>query len=225
MAVINICALFVAVAGIVEFFLQHRYFLSVFPKSMLAALIGNNPGFALMYYINPYRNGLYRASSIYLNSLSFAEFEVMVIPIALFFLIESRRAIYRLMGLSVIFTGLIAIFSSGARGGYVSLLVSTAAFTFLSALRRRRTTSNSLAPGFIAIIGVQFFAAIVALIVFWRRAHNLVLGGGDAESSTQARYDQWSLGLPHILSNPITGHGFPLGAEIIGWGQGPGSFH
>ena len=39
-------------------------------------------------------------------------------------------------------------------------------------------------------------------------------------NSTDARWQQWDLGWPHILSNPLTGHGFPLGATIINWNQG-----
>ena len=88
-----------------------------------------------------------------------------------------------------------------------------AIYTLLWTLRRQRADGHSLAPALVGLVGAIGFTALVPLIMFWRRAHNIVLGDGIAEGSTQARYDQWSLGWPHILSNPLTGHGFPLGGD------------
>jgi len=46
------------------------------------------------------------------------------------------------------------------------------------------------------------------------RAYNTVIGGG----VDQGRSDQVALAIPHMLSNPVTGHGFSIGGEIIGYG-------
>jgi O-antigen ligase len=43
----------------------------------------------------------------------------------------------------------------------------------------------------------------------------MVLGGGEQAGSTQARYEQWAVGIPLIKSNPITGHGFTMGGYLI----------
>ena len=51
------------------------------------------------------------------------------------------------------------------------------------------------------------------------QVHDMVLGGAAQSSSTDARYIQWTAGMPFIKSNPITGHGFGLGGLIIGLGQ------
>ena len=35
--------------------------------------------------------------------------------------------------------------------------------------------------------------------------------------SDQARYDQWDLALPKILSNPLTGYGFGNAGDVVGY--------
>ena len=41
--IICFCALFSTLAGVVEFRLQHRFFIDIFPRGMLATIIENNP--------------------------------------------------------------------------------------------------------------------------------------------------------------------------------------
>ena len=54
---------------------------------MLQQLIENNPNLAMLLPddANHFRNGLYRAESAFVTPLSFGEFEIIVIPIGLFF--------------------------------------------------------------------------------------------------------------------------------------------
>jgi O-antigen ligase len=53
------------------------------------------------------------------------------------------------------------------------------------------------------------------LIFVWKRAHNMVLGGGQEAASNQGRYEQWVAGIPIIKSNPLTGHGLNQGGYLI----------
>src|SRR5208282_5335335 len=76
-----VCALLVAVAGMIEFKVEHRYFIEIIPTSILASLMEHNPSFAEIVNSSPYRNGLYRASSIFRTSLSFGQFEAMMVPL------------------------------------------------------------------------------------------------------------------------------------------------
>jgi hypothetical protein len=90
--IICVCGLFNTGAGVVEFFLKHRFFIDIFPKGMLATLIENNPTFAnLLPNPQDFRNGQFRASSIFVTPLSFGEFQIIVIPIGLFFFFTERR--------------------------------------------------------------------------------------------------------------------------------------
>jgi hypothetical protein len=89
--IICICAIFNTGAGVVEFFVKHRFFIDIFPKSMLATMIENNPSLAnLLPNAQDFRNGLFRASSTFVTPLSFGEFEIIVIPIGLFFLLHRK---------------------------------------------------------------------------------------------------------------------------------------
>jgi FtsH-binding integral membrane protein len=75
--IICICAIFNTGAGVVEFFLKHRFFIDIFPKSMLATLIESNPTLAnLLPNPGDFRNGLFRAASTFVTALSFGEFEI-----------------------------------------------------------------------------------------------------------------------------------------------------
>ncbi len=212
--IICFCAIFNTAAGILEFFFQHRFFIDVFPKAMLGTLIENNP--SLQALITPqFRNGLYRASSLFVVPLSFGEFEIIVVPIGLFFALNRRGSSDKILGWSVIFGGVIGIFCSGSRGAYMGFLASTAVFLVIWSVRKALQNKTSLLPAIVGLTSVISFATIIALIIVWPRAHNLVLGGGMEAYSDQGRAQQWEAGLSFIAANPITGHGFALGGFAL----------
>jgi hypothetical protein len=97
--IICFCAIFNTGAGVVEFFLKHRFFIDIFPKGMLATMIQNNPSLVnLLPNPQDFRNGLFRASSTFVTPLSFGEFQIIVIPIGLFFLLDRKTLSERLLG-------------------------------------------------------------------------------------------------------------------------------
>ena len=106
-------------------------------------------------------------------------------------------------------------FSSGARGAYIGVLLSVAVFVAIWSICKGMNNKVSLAPAIVGLTGVVSFAVLLGLITVWKRAHNIVLGGGDAAASNQGRYEQWLAGIPLIESNPITGHGFVNGGYVI----------
>ena len=123
--IICLCAIFNTAAGVVEFFLKHRFFVDIFPRSMLATMIENNPTLAqLLPNPGDFRNGLFRASSTFVTALSFGEFEIIVIPIGLFFLLHREKLLERVLGGMVAVGGIVGIFASGSRGGFVGVIVS-----------------------------------------------------------------------------------------------------
>ncbi len=214
--IICVCAILITCAGILEFRLQHRFFIDIFPRGMLTTLIENNPQLqALMPSAGDFRNGLFRASSIFVTPLSFGEFEIVVIPIALFFALHRESLFERSLGWAVIFGGILGIFVSGSRGGWVGVIASIAVFVTVWSIRKTMNNRASLAPATVGLTGAITFVVVIGLIIVWPRAHNMVLGGGAQAGSTEARYEQWIHALPFIKSNPITGHGFALGGYMI----------
>jgi O-antigen ligase len=214
--IICICALFNTAAGMLEFVLQRNFFVKIFPPGMLDALISNNPSLQnLLPGPGHYRRGLYRADSIFVTPLSFGEFEIIVIPIGLFFAFHRKLLFDKALGWAVVFGGIIGIFCSGSRGGYLGVILSTAAFVGTWSIRKVATNKTSLGPAIAALLGIVGFGGIVGAIILSHQVHDMVLGGASEQGSTQARYAQWAAGIPYIESNPLTGHGFSMGGTIF----------
>jgi O-antigen ligase len=214
--IICVCALFNTVAGVIEFRLQHRFFVDIFPRGMLSTLIENNPTLqSLLPSPADFRNGLFRAASIFVTPLSFGEFEIVSIPIGLFFALHRENLFEKMLGWAVVFGGFLGIFVSGSRGGWVGVLLSLAVFVTVWSIRQGMKSKASLAPATAGLVGVIIFSTITALIVGSHSIHDTVLGGAAQAGSTEARYAQWIAAIPFIKANPITGHGFALGGYMI----------
>ena len=215
--IICICAILITAGGFLEFHFQRNFFVEIFPTGTLEALVENNPtlGSLVPGAINHFRNCLYRAESAFVTSLSLGEFEIIIIPIGLFFAVYREKVFERSLGWAATVGGIIGIFCAGARGAYIGVLVSVAVFVAIWSIRKGMNNKASLASAIVGLTGVVSFAVVLGLITVWRRAHNMVLGGGDAAASNQGRYEQWLAGIPLIESNPITGHGFVNGGYVI----------
>ena len=210
-------AMFNTLAGLLSFYLQRRFFLDIFPSGMLAALVAYNPALQnLLPGPEDFRGGLYRSASTFLSPLSYGEFNIIIIPIALFFATHRQNWSERSLGWVVAIGGILGIFCSGSRGGWIGVLASLAIFVAIWAIRKAVKERGSLGPAIAGLVGSISFAVVIGLIIVWPRAHNMVLGGGVEAGSTEARYIQWVMATPYIKSNPITGHGFVLGGYIIG---------
>jgi O-antigen ligase len=214
--IICICALINTALGLVEFRLQRNFLVQIFPGGMLATIIENNPTLQnLLPNAGNFRNGLYRAASIFVTPLSFGEFEIVCIPIGLFFALHRERFSERALGWAVILSGFVGIYISGSRGGWVGVLLSLAVFVTIWSIRQAMKRGASLAPAISGLVGAIGFATIVALIFGSHAIHDMVLGGAAQQGSTEARYGQWIAAIPFIKANPITGHGFGLGGYLI----------
>lgn len=207
-------------AGYWSFSLTIDFWVDVIPKSMLASMLEDNPALAVLTGDDPLhgglRGGLFRASSTFIVALSFGEFEIIAIPIGLFFALHRQNLFERSLGWTVVITGLAGIFASGSRGGWVGFLASTAVFIVIWSIRKALIQRASLAPALVGLAGAISFAGAILLILFWHRAHDMVLGGAGQAGSTDARWEQWHAALPLIKENPITGHGFVTGGFDIG---------
>jgi hypothetical protein len=209
------CTVFVSVCGLVDWVLERNIFVAILPAPILNALMENSPTFAAMATTNMYHLGEYRAPSVFENALSFGQFEAMIIPFGYYFLVH-RRGGDQWLGLLVVASGLLGVITSGARGAYVALLAATPAFAALWALRRARFHPQSLGPALVGVAGVSGFTGLIILTFTWIRLRNRILGR-PGDPSTQARWDQWHMALPHIQANPLTGHGVGTAADVVGY--------
>ena len=162
--IICFCAIFNTGAGVVEFFLKHRFFIDIFPKGMLATMIESNPTLAnLLPNPGDFRNGLFRAASTFVTALSFGEFQIIVIPIGLFFLLHRETLFERLLGAAVAFGGIVGIFCSGSRGGFVGVIASVAVFVTFYSIRKAVSSKGSLVPAISGLFGIIGFGCVIGL--------------------------------------------------------------
>jgi hypothetical protein len=214
--IICVCALFNTAGGALNFLLHRNFFFDIIPPGLRDALVANNPTLqALLPSPTHFRHGLYRSESTFVTPLSFGEFEIIVIPIGLFFAMHRDNLVEKVLGWAVVFGGIIGIFCSGSRGGWLGAITALPIFIAIWSMRKLKTSKASLAPAISGLIGLLFFGGIIGAINLSHGFHDMVLGGASEANSTQARYDQWFSAIPYIKSNPITGHGFNMGGSIF----------
>ena len=168
------------------------------------------------------RNGAYRASSLFSISLSFAEFEAMVAPLAAMFMLHGRTPFKRLFGAVVLVFCCAGIYVSGSRGGYLSFFVASATFVSLLVIRSRLLQPRGFAGPIFGLLGVGGSVTVGIAFFFVGRFNRIITGGYSGAMSDDGRKMQWVLAWPHILSNPITGHGLGESGTVIGWTPYPG---
>jgi O-antigen ligase len=60
-------------------------------------------------------------------------------------------------------------------------------------------------------------SATMGLVLFSGKVAKRVFGSGETAGSTSARFEQFNMALPHIMRNPVTGHGRGAGPELVGF--------
>ena len=212
------CALIVFFMGLVEFFVHFNVYLRVLPKSMLAALAANNPYFAgLIEGGGEFRNGMFRATSVFVTPLSFAEFGAMISPFGLMFLFHAKTTRDRAFGAALLVAAFLGIFVSGSRGGYMAFFAALVALFAAWLVRTRRFAPQSMAATIGLVVGTGAIIGAVLIVMFVGRAHHIVLGGGMEAYSDESRHEEWRMAIPRIIQSPITGLGYGLGGDIVGY--------
>jgi O-antigen ligase len=106
---------------------------------------------------------------------------------------------------------------SGSRGGFVSFLVAMPAMLLLWTIRYTKANRASFLPVLMSALAMMGTVATMGLILFSGKLSRTIFGGGETAGSTSARFDQFNMALPHIVSNPVTGHGRSTAAELVGF--------
>jgi O-antigen ligase len=219
---IGALSLIVAAIGVADFFAQRNFTLQIFPQRLLAAMAANNPGIQILLDYDPWRNGYFRALSIYITPLSFGEFAALCGPLGGFLVLHGEGMRDRALGLAVVGAAMASLFVSGSRGGAVGFLVSMLLFGLVFVIRLWRTRArDSFAAPVATIVAAMAGGAAVTAVVTWRRLSNIVFGGGDSVSSTAARAEQLAMAWPHIFDSPFFGNGLGLGSAVLNWRPAP----
>lgn len=154
------------------------------------------------------RSGEYRARSIFVVSLNYAQYVGLLLPFLLHAMVAAPSARGRIAAIALLPLVAWATFNTQARTGMVALFVGSLAFAAIWVYRRYRTTqkehdlvSASMLYGFPMAAMVIVSAAMMS-----DRFRAKLLGGSAHAASTEGRGEQWGKALPEIATNPI-GHG------------------
>jgi O-antigen ligase len=170
------------------------------------------------------RNGLVarRVAATTAHPLNLAEFLGLCVPFAVHFMMQKYPLWFRAAAALSLPLIAYAIMLTDSRLGVGAELLSIVIYFFMfAALRWNRVRSSIFAPALVLMYPIIFALFVVATFAIGRlRAE--VWGGGQTQSSTQARWDQWAAGMPKIFSHPW-GHGIGRGGEVLGFANGAGT--
>jgi len=203
--------------GFIEYILNKRFIIDLWPPSFIDDLISRNPRMFENITRDTSRNGAFRANFIYNVSLSYGEFLAICAPIATFFALHARFAVGKALAVVCIFMCVLGVFASGARGGYTGIAISVPFVLILWMIRYMKAKPNSMVG---VIAAVSFFGAMVGFIGLLAIVKDIrwkFTGGYEGVASTDVRYLQFEMALPSILSNPLTGYGHGVGNGVVGY--------
>jgi hypothetical protein len=112
---------------------------------------------------------------------------------------------------------------SGARIGMTGLGVGLVLLVFFWGAMRWRRNNQDIAGRAVVFAYPVFFALAVASSFFVGAIRKATWGGGQTESSSEARIVQWQMGIPKILADPF-GYGNGVAAGIVGYRVPSGMF-
>jgi hypothetical protein len=158
----------------------------------------------------------YRLRGTFTGALYFAEFLAVTFPFVLHAWARQRN----LPGFILLSGGVVlmamVMFLTGSRSAMLALVMTPLTYAFLVAWRLRTQNPESLGASLAVYSYPLAAAAMASLVVFWRRLHVLVIGGGQHALSTNARETQWNMGWPKIASRPL-GHGVGRSGDTLGY--------
>ena len=206
-------AIVVGLLGIYEFHIKIPFWLNHLPSFLKAdAELLANLG------VSAARAGTdkYRVRGTMPTSLYFAEYLGLALPFILHFMTRTKDIFKQaLLGAGALAVAC-SMFFTDARTGMIALLLSMLIYAFIAAWRTLLQHRHSLMAATVVFAYPIVFALVAALVVFWPRLHVLVIGGGQHVGSTDARIEQWKMGLPKLMTGPL-GHGVGRANEVLGY--------
>ena len=159
---------------------------------------------------------IYRVRGPFAASLFFSEFLTMVFPFFLYFTSKQKRILPLLAMMAATLGCLVVMYLTNARSAILGALVAFLLYPFFYAIRRRSQHERSIVGTSLLMAYPTLVGVATMLVLFWPRLHVMVLGGGQHQASSDARSEQWRMGIPKLLSHPF-GFGVGRGNEALGY--------
>jgi hypothetical protein len=163
----------------------------------------------------------HRVQATYSTSLGLGEYVALAMPFLFYFATGRYPAILRMAAIAAVPLLVLTVVFTQARVGFVGILISVLVypFTWLFLLWRRNPKSL-LAASAMFFSPVLLGAALVTTYVV-PGIRVRMWGGGREQLSTQARVDQFHMGVPKLMSHPW-GYGIGQGATALGYANPAG---
>lgn len=215
-----LCAVLIMISGLFEWRLNHVWwrdyipsFLKVPDDSVQRSLQGQT------------RAGvnIYRVQGTFSTSLNLAEFLAFTYCIAYYWLFNTRRWLLRIAMVFYLIVAFGVIILTDSRTGPVCVFTSLFAYVFFWTLRRWTQSRRDVVAPFIITIFPFFLTVFLVLSFTWNRLKVMTWGGGQHQSSTDVRLEQWHNFWPAIGHWPL-GYGIAQGAYKAGTINAEGTF-
>lgn len=160
--------------------------------------------------------GIYRAQSKFTTSLGFGEFLALSTPFILHMTVISRSLFIRFAGAGTLALVLWCVIRTGSRLAILGFMLSFLLYIAIYAVLSLRRNPDNLVARMVLLSYPLMFGAFVLSTFTVDAVKYRVWGGGAAQYSTQARQEQWRMGVPMVVKNPL-GHGIGRGALTLGF--------
>ena len=209
--ILVLTAIFVACVGVNEYRIQKVIWIDWLPEWLRAddEIIGQ-----LMQLNARAGTDVYRSRGPQFASLYFAENLSMVFPLVVHYAYRTPGFFRTIAMVLAVFVMMTAMFLTGARSGVIGIVLTLVIYVFFAALRKRQEMPVSIVATATLLAYPTFVAVVTAIVLFWKRARNAVLGGGQHQPSNIARDIQWDRGWNLIAQNPF-GYGLDRSAEVL----------
>lgn len=199
-------AVIVSVIGVIESLIQANMFYNFVPRSAMET------GYVASALTEKIR-GTYRAQAGFLHPLVLAEYLILTIPVAILFLKVKVSKHIKLASVTVLLLGTYTLISTGSRAG-VLIFILQLGLMFLFKLIRDLKNQREIMP--IVRSFVMIAVVFTGIPVAYNFASIALERQSDSESmSTQARIDQFNLGLDTFEKHPLVGWGPGLAVDHV----------
>lgn len=164
---------------------------------------------------------IYRAQATATTPLGLAELLGLAAPFAIHFAVSRYPLALRAFALAFLPLSIWVILLTDSRLGVVAALASVMIYILLWSLGRWAKDKDSMVGPALALTYPALFTAAVAATFFVGRLRAQVWGDGSQAASDESRMEQWTMGIPKILGNPL-GYGSGRAADTLGFANGAG---
>lgn len=162
------------------------------------------------------RTEIYRVKATATTPLGLGELLGLAMPFAVHMLIGKYPLVMRAGAAVLLPVASWVILLTDSRLGFVAACASVLFYLlFWGLLRWRQDKQSLLAPALVLSYPAIFVGFMLATFTVGRLRTEF-WGTGQQQYSTQSRLDQWAMGLPKVLKNPL-GYGIGQGGSTLGY--------